>query len=183
MIEKELKVLLNYTLYKTVLHLFDWDETYTQINYYYSDNEFLLEQKKICSRVRVINGEYKLQIKMPVYNNTSLHIKDEYEEKIDELPHYISSSKLNAITKMSFDEAYKVGTLTTERRVKSYKDGITICLDKNSYLGIIDYELEIEFEDNVDEHLLNLLKKNEINFENTAKGKYSRFMKRLKKQC
>lgn len=176
MIEKELKVLLDKHTYKKVLNLFCWDNIITHHNYYFSDEDYMLEKNKISVRVRKKDDNLKLQIKIPIKNKMALHIKDEYEESIKQIPEVISSEKIKSITGKNIKNAYRIGTLITERYIAWYTDSIRICLDKNIYLKTIDYELEIEYINDIDDTLINLLISNGISFKCDANGKYSRFL-------
>ena len=130
-------------------------------------------------RVRYIDERYLLQIKTPVFEEGALHIKKEYEEEADGVPEVISFEKLKKITGKNMGDAYLIGALKTVRCELTWGNGVTVCLDKNEYLGITDYEIEVEYINSIDKHLYNALCQVGVEFRSDVKGKYSRFMDRL----
>jgi len=183
MIEQELKTLISGITYYIALGLFDWNPPIIQANYYYTDREGILGKHKISVRVRSLGKNNYLQIKIPVRENNALHIKDEYEQKIDNVPACIDGKLLESITGIKINSAAQVGQLITERHVFNYNKQIEVCLDKNEYLNTIDYEMEIEFIDKVDNELFDKLSSIGIHFYTKTDGKFSRFIKRHKLIC
>jgi len=179
MVEKELKTLLDEQLYNTLLSHFEWDEQIVQVNHYYIDKQKILAEKNISVRVRHIGSQYLLQIKRPILIDKGLHIKDEYEEELNDIPKLVTSEKLCTITGTNIGDARLVGNLTTERHICQWDEYTTVCLDKNSYLGIVDFELEIEHSNRVDQNLAKLLALETVGFDGNSKGKYSRFFEML----
>jgi len=176
MIEKELKALLDEFTYYQALSLFDWDSKTIQTNYYYTDREGILERLKITVRVREKNGTYLLQVKTPISECSALHIKDEYEKVIDNSPSHIDRKLIESIIGIKVNSVTQIGELVTERHIITYNNKIEICLDKNYYLKITDYEMEIEFYDVIDQKLLDELSSIGIHFDTKINGKFSRFM-------
>ncbi len=147
MIENEFKVMLNEEQYKKVRAMFAWDKIISQTNYYYDNEDLELAERHITCRVRKIGGECFLQMKLP---NGAAYSRVELEQKLGgEVPASLSADILNGRAGVTagkpLPEARLLGSLTTERCVR--RIGCEIDLDKSSYLGKTDYELEIEFTD------------------------------------
>ena len=94
MIEKEIKILLSKEQYEKIEKVFSWKKKFTQINFYYGDLEKIDENGELTVRVRQNGDNYKLQIKKPVVYDEALHIKEEYERDIKDLPDKIWESSL-----------------------------------------------------------------------------------------
>ena len=103
--------------------------------------------------------------------NKGLSTSDEYSGKIDILP---SVMKIPDIP----DKVILKGALVTERQVFSFGKNSNICFDENMYLGICDYEVEIEVDERDTEEALFV-----INYLGLAqkpiKSKSERFFRRL----
>ncbi len=180
MIEMELKQLINITQFDQVLSEFNIEKTIIQKNYYYCDNLGELKQKRVTVRVREIEDKFKLQIKVPVSEDGALHIKKEYEMDIDSAVDFLDGKKLSSLVNDAMPDCQKIGSLTTERYISRYDNTTEICIDKSSYLGTTDYEIEIEFANEPDKGLLEKLKEFSIDFEDDCVGKYSRFITKLR---
>ena len=176
MVEKEYKVLLSKDQYKNILNSFDFGHCYTQINFYYKskyDGEL-----DTTIRVRSKKEQMYLQVKEPISKRNGVHVKNEYQMELSEVPYLIPGYVLNNLCKTDkYQDAYLIGELITERRVaRVEKDKIAI--DVNHYLGHIDYELEIEFDKELDPEILRVLIIEKIYNENNSEGKFVRFYKR-----
>ncbi len=147
MIEREFKAMLSEEQYEKLLSLYEWDRVILQTNHYYDTSDLLLTQRHITCRVRVIEGESLLQVKLPAGEDFE---RVELEKNIGgTVPDVISADTLSTLAKgycTDLPEARRLGALFTERRVKRL-DGAEIDLDKSSYFSKTDYELEIEFTD------------------------------------
>ena len=141
-----------------------------QINYYFDTEDFELYRKGGTLRVRQIEQTLKIQYKYnkKIVGNT--RICDEYSAQTDTLPRALK----NPVTKDN--KVYKpVGVMVTDR-YNFFIEDMTVSLDKNYYLGFIDYELEIET-DNLPDNKTEFLG---IDFSGSTDGKYQRFIKRLR---
>ena len=108
--------------------------TTVQTNYYYDTDDFLMNQKNITCRIREKNGECIATVK---YHNCG-------DEKCSEEKSVTVNDEFDEV--LFFGEGVKMkGTLVTERTCVMNEGGIRIFRDKNNYLGITDYELEIEY--------------------------------------
>lgn len=178
MIEKEVKVLLGEDEFKRVLDYFDWEFPFEQINYYYGVDKAI--EDDITIRIREKNG-YKLQVKVPKQIEGSLHIKEEYEESVDNVYSVIEKSRLEKLTGYKFDTDKKLlGKLVTVRRLSKTYPNVEIALDENYYLGYKDYEIEIEYLGDYPSKVVQTLKKLNINVEVKAIGKNRRFNEKLR---
>ena len=63
--EKELKILLSKSQFDSLCKRFKCEVIYTNINFYYSDNQDIVKNRGITVRVREKNGEIRLQVKIP----------------------------------------------------------------------------------------------------------------------
>ncbi len=177
-LEKEVKILLNKQEYERLNNVFLWNDKFQQINYYYLDREKMLQKNNITVRVRKKRDTYKLQIKIPVKIERELHIKSEYEEDVDNDLSFIPANKIEKVCNISVGDASKIGELVTERQVCQWNDDIKICLDRNTFLGMEDYELEIEYTNRLDKQIIDKIKQCNISVGNSTKGKYGRFSER-----
>ena len=177
--EKEIKILLTKDEYQKLDGIFDWSKDYIQTNHYYGSEEDIIS-KTNTYRVREKNGKIKIQVKMPISYDGSLHIKKEYEKDINSVPGVLSKEELSEITGHDFnnDKEY-IGKLETRRKECLKYDNVEICLDKNDYLGKTDYEIEVEFKGAYPTEIISVLETNGLNTTASVEGKNSRYMKAL----
>lgn len=176
MLEKEYKILLCEDQYKAVMQYFNFETLFIQTNYYYKEKN--KSPHNLTVRVREKKGRLYLQVKEPIVANRGIHIKKEHCKMIDEVPKIIEGKILNELCGNTgkYNDCFLLGHLITERRtIKQEK--YEIALDVNSYLGITDYELEIEFEEKP-LMVIDFLKREGIFKEKTDKGKFERFFYR-----
>ncbi|WP_213409838.1 CYTH domain-containing protein [Xylanibacillus composti] len=152
MIERELKSLLTKEEYdnlcrhpllagmKTISHI--------QMNYYYDTADLSLKEQDITLRVRQFEDSLTLEIKQPVEETHAYKAKKEWRFPLESLPSYIDLG--HHFPSLDGHRAMLTFPLLTERRSCHVSDHIRIDLDKSSYLGNIDYEIEIEFDENGD---------------------------------
>ena len=145
MVENEFKLMLTEQQYTKLYSMYGWDKEFTQTNYYFDTSSLDLINLHITCRVRLVEGAYFLQMKVP---NGAQHSRIELEQHIgDALPFMLSAEELNNLSgKDDMPDVKLVGELTTFRSIKKFKNA-EIDLDKSSYFGKTDYELEIEFTD------------------------------------
>ncbi|BED91843.1 MAG: CYTH domain-containing protein [Candidatus Improbicoccus pseudotrichonymphae] len=180
MIEKEFKILITKKKYEELNDAFNWDESVEQENFYYVDAKRVLKKKKINVRVRKDEKKILLQIKSSVNSEGNLHISNEMEEEIKEVPFKINSDFLEKRIGTNVGELYLIGFLKTYRKECHWDKFTIICLDESSYLGTVDYELEIEFTNQeLNSELLNKLKGHGIFLNKSSYGKKSRFMRKI----
>jgi uncharacterized protein YjbK len=181
MIEKEYKLLITKEEYELLIKKMKFQTIYSQVNHYYdtSTSDFL--KNNISFRIREKKGKKSIQVKSG-REEGKLHIKNEMEFSINTIPSNISRTDFSDVFKCLpnyVDNLWYLGHLTTMRS-ELKKGNSVICLDKNYYLGVIDYELEIEFTDDGEDALclLNLL---ELQLRGKTLGKFKRFSQLLSK--
>jgi uncharacterized protein YjbK len=108
-------------------------------------------------------------------------VKKEFEKQLDSLPEKLTAQELSQLVGRDFPAADLAGSLHTQRRLCTDFDHVEICLDKSEYLGLTDYELELEYTADYPEKPLEILKNAGITQGEAVIGKYARFMERAKK--
>ena len=109
-----------------------------------------------------------------------IHINREYEKEIEIIPYIITKEELNNLCGVDFfEDRYLLNILVTERRNYICEDNI-ISLDRNSYLGITDYELEIEYKNKIIEKIKKKLEQEKIYNEKNYKLETAIFPKLCK---
>ncbi len=181
MVENEFKLMLTEQQYTKLYSMYGWDKEFAQINYYFDTSSLELINSHITCRVRLVEGAYFLQMKLP---NGAQHSRIELEQRLgDALPFKLSAQELNALSgKADMPDVSLLGELTTLRSIKKFKKA-EIDLDRSSYFGKTDYELEIEFTDEQSaRELLNDIKQTlEIETSsNVCLGKVHRFIAEYK---
>lgn len=147
MFEYEKKIILSDDEYFILQQIKGKDSpTITQINYYYDFNDFSMNKKGVTCRIREKDGIYQATIK-------------EHNQRIEDCSVEHSMKVFNEHDNRLFVDMGLIlqGCLTTERTIL-YSDKICeVVLDKNIYLGCTDYELEIEYLPQYEEHSEHLL--------------------------
>lgn len=175
MLEKEVKIMLTEEEYERCKGLFDFGAPLRQVNNYYYSRK--CSERGISVRVREVGGEVLLQVKVPVSTEGSLAVREELEKKLHFVPERIGAETLEEVCGVA-DSAVRRGSLETRRSI--CKTGDTeICLDKNTYLGVTDYEIELEYTGEYPKQLLDRLAEAGITADKPQKSKLGRFLKRL----
>ena len=178
MIEKELKKLLDKEQYNLIKSNFALDKEIAQTNHYYTDDNGILSKNHITVRIREIEDIKLLQIKLPISFQNSLSISREIEHKMSEIPNDIDTHLFENLCSIKLERLKLLGTLTTFRAI--YKqDDTELCLDKNIYLGKLDFELEIEYKDEPSPAIISKCNNLGISFNTQSQGKFARFLKEL----
>ena len=140
-VETEYKYLISNELFKELLSKcskkYDFLEHKLQVNYYYDTAENLLNRSKTTVRIRQNLNKMKLQIKKHRIENDTLSVSDEYSSSVNELPSVLKIPDVQ-------DPVTLKGVLITERNIYTFGENSSICFDTNIYLGVCDYEIEIE---------------------------------------
>ncbi|MBQ9457153.1 MAG: CYTH domain-containing protein [Bacilli bacterium] len=167
-IEIEAKVLVSQDQYRKLTHQFKDCPRYQQTNYYIDTEDRQLAKEGIALRIREKGGQYELTIKTPLSQglleknhaitmNEFAALRD-----YDEFP---KGDTARFLTMLDFDVTkLKILTsLTTERIDVEYQGGL-LSLDRNTYSGQTDYEIEFEFNNlaGAEKILSDLLKANDI---------------------
>lgn len=169
--EYEYKKLLTLKEYKDLIlklsKKYTGDE-FVQVNYYYDDNNFTLFNKNETVRVRQKTDKLSLERKFnKKYSANGKRVCEEKIDTIDNLP-------MNLL--IDYNEYNYIGNLVTIRK-NYFIDNCIISLDANYYLGKVDYELEIESNE---DFLLPRFITKLVDLDSNAAGKYTRFVDRLK---
>jgi len=151
-IEIEAKVLISQSDYeKAIVYYKDRiEKQYEQTNYYIDSDSFMLKNQGIGLRIRVANNTYTLTLKAPMAEG--LLEKDQTINK----QIFNNCIKNNVfpegnikeyILMLGFDPSLLkvLAHLTTLRSdVDDGIEGTKLSIDKNTYNGIVDYEIELE---------------------------------------
>ncbi len=108
-----------------------------QINYYYDTDDNMLNKNDVTVRVRLEQDKLKCQIKKHTNTSMALFFSDEYCGCLERLPKVLRVEGIH-------EELLLKGSLVTERREIKFGICGKLCFDINMYLGVIDYEIEIE---------------------------------------
>ena len=172
-IEMEKKLLISRQEYDQILAMLDGQKVINteQINYYYDTHDEEFRRRNITCRIRQKDEKLTGTVKEHICNGVSV----EKPFKVKELPNKIVVEGKSLLFK---------GQMITFRRVFQMCNTIELALDKNIYLGTIDYELELEYE-NCEEREAELYMKNLTSIitqnekERTINSKSESFFERL----
>ena len=144
MIEREYKFLLTENKFSAILErakgLYGKPKEKTQQNHYYDNETLSLNSCGVTVRLRQANGIGKLQIKRHNGETNGYAVSEETEQSIEGIP--------TEIVLPEFGLLRLKGGLTTHRCSFFVCENISLDMDENTYLGLTDYEAEIEFDDN-----------------------------------
>jgi len=146
---------------------------YRQVNHYYDTNNFDLYKTRITLRLREKAGVVRLEVKQKQGIKDGAVISNEKSQVIDKIPESLELTKIIPDTDFSHKSAKYLGNLTTQRTDWFFR-GYIVSTDINSYLGHLDYEIEIEYSIEtvcVDWDYLG------IAFSEKPEGKYTRFLR------
>lgn len=176
--EQEYKSLISKERYEEIKNAFVWDKEFEQINHYYFDDNDYIITNEITVRIREKSDSCKLQIKIPESIRSNIHVKNEFSMPFDRIPQFIDGETINNLCGLNIGDVHKLGTLKTERCTKKINDNVKLFLDKNDYLNITDYEVEIEYLNSVDE-ISDIVHELKLNESDVVYGKKTRFIRRL----
>lgn len=184
MLEFEKKIMLTEQEYRSIsMVMCKFDLRETQINYYFDDSEFSMDKKGITCRIREKDGIYKATVKKHDFKFPECSMEVDFSENTEFEPLIFNVLGLQ----------YK-GKLATERIIMYDDTECKMVLDKNEYLGTVDFELEVEYKkeyqrraqvliENIAECLASLghsINANEfLSRAERSKSKSQRFIKRL----
>lgn len=107
-----------------------------QVNYYFDTDDLAMNQKGITCRIRYREGIYKATMKQHMAEETDLSVEIDRSKKKTFDPSVFSPLGLRLH-----------GVLVTERFILYRDPFCEMVLDRNMYLGTVDYELEIEYKE------------------------------------
>lgn len=186
MIESEYKCIIDSTLYQNIVNKLDLEyegKRVVQINYYYDTEDLKLHQKGITFRIRQKDAKLSIEIKYPIEKKGLLSVKKEAAYQIDTVPKGIDINNYSVDSYLDGEQRIiLIGMLVTERNSYRINSGIKVDVDKNYYYGVIDYELEIEFEVNFMEEAVKYLEGLTAGkYQVSQNGKRERFIYQLRK--
>lgn len=187
-IEIESKVLVSPEDYRKLVKLFPSAPRYMQTNYYIDSDERILAKSGIALRIREKNGAYEMTLKTPLSQgllekNVPLTMNEFCSFRdFNEFP---KCDLKRFLTMLDFDVAQlKILTsLATERVDIEYEGGL-LSIDRNSYSGKVDYEVEFEYNNMEDaERILgDFLKANDVPCNFSSVRKTARAMAAISKK-
>ncbi len=134
-VEREIKVGLKKEEYETIVKGSDNPEKLTvQTNYYFDTKDLLMNKKGITCRTRCKNGIYRSTVKRHTVREFGYSTETDFCERDTFDPNVFAAFGL-----------YCRGNLTTERISVYHDKELNVVADRNTYLGKVDYELEIEY--------------------------------------
>ena len=147
MLEFEKKFRLSSDEYKALCIAYTAYLIQTHVNFYYDTEDYFYNRKGITCRIRKKGEIYKATIKTHRLNIMACSM-----EKTSEVKDEFDTSAFEGMNVILH------GQLWTERKVIKICDGIKVMLDKNIYLGMEDYELEIEYSPQLEQFCDNFLR-------------------------
>lgn len=150
---------------------YSFSECKMQINYYYDTDSYTLNKSNTTIRIRQQHNKMKLQVKNHRAVKGPMALSDEHRRSVDELPLAIRISEVN-------DTIFLKGVLVTERTVYFFGENSTVCFDVNMYLGVCDYEIEVEFGENDNKEALSVIAYLGLEY-TPVMNKSARFFERL----
>ena len=132
MFECEMKLPLTKREQDALLELADDPDETIQTNYYYDTEMLDMQRKGITCRIREHKGSFVATKKTHLANGVS-------NEETSEATGPFDISQFGKNVKL-------YGEMITHRTVLLNINSVVAALDKNTYLGTTDYELEIEYE-------------------------------------
>lgn len=176
--EKELKILVSKSQFDSLCERFKCEVIYTHINFYYLDAQGVLKRQGITVRVREKHGNVNLEVKIPSGKQGLIHVKEEYQKKLEAIPLEIKGNELTEMTGCQLPDVAMKGYLITERRVYNWDSNTEICLDHSQYLEYEDYEIEVEYVKELPDEILQILKDKGVEMVPVS-GKCKRFFEKL----
>ena len=148
-IEIEAKVLLSQDDYRKLVKLFPDSPRYTQTNHYIDSDDRVLAANGIALRIREKAGQFELTLKTPLSQglleksvaitmNEFCALRDFNEFPKCDLRRFLTMLDFNV------DDLKILTSLSTERIDVEYQGGL-LSIDRNSYSGKVDYEVEFEY--------------------------------------
>lgn len=135
MIEREIKVMLTRLEFITILKKMCVSFVPSvQTNYYFDTEDLSMNKKGITCRIRYKDGKYKTTVKNHNANNPELSIEQDFYESPELNPNIFNMLGLLCH-----------GELVTERYSLYKNEYCEMVVDRSSYLGKTDFELEIEY--------------------------------------
>ena len=148
-VEIEYKLLITEAQYNGLVANFP-GETFSQTNFYFDNRDQQLRKRSISCRIRTYLDQVELTFKIPRKKG-----KDEVTfEQVDPETAFTRSDVAFFMARMGIiSPLIHQGTLETIRTTFKCRYGL-LCIDKNTYNGIVDYEVEYEVYKNLKKGLI-----------------------------
>ncbi len=186
-IEIEAKSLISEEDYKKLVRRFATYPSYTQTNYYIDSDDLVLAKEGIALRVREKGGMYELTLKTPLSEgllekNCTISREKFLSFRDNRVFPRGDTSRFLEMLGIDIASLHILTALTTDRIDVEWKEGI-LSIDRNTYLGETDYEVEFEYNSlsGAKAILGELFKENDIPVVFTNTSKTQRAMKALGK--
>ncbi|WP_205839987.1 CYTH domain-containing protein [Oliverpabstia intestinalis] len=163
-IEKEMKIMISETQYEELIKELPSSKQIRNINFYFDDLDRQMIFNGNTVRVRANKEKMYLQFKSHIEKNGYTTVSKEFSKKLETLPYCIDSKILFELTGVRYPDVFLLGFLVTDRIICTLNSKIQIMLDKNTYLGCLDHEIEIEYtcEESELQEALKILKKYKV---------------------
>ena len=148
-IEIEAKALVKQDEYRKLANLFRGSPRYVQTNYYIDTEDRLLAKEGVALRIREKQGQYELTLKTPLSEGLlekNVSISFQQFADLRDLGEFPKTDIERFLIQLGFDTK-KLSILTylsTERIDVEYEGGL-LSIDRNTYSGNTDYEVEFEY--------------------------------------
>ncbi len=149
-------------------------QSYIQTNYYYDTEELSLYHRHETLRIRKKGKSLQLDYKFNKKYIRQARICEEKNYPINSIPKSLSKEDIRrcGLPDCNYN---LLGSLATNRSDFVLPEGV-LSLDKNEYLGYVDYEVELEFTSLSPQMINQYLGLIHLIGEALASGKYSRFV-------
>ncbi len=186
-IEIEAKALVGKEEYDKLIRLFPSCPRYLQTNYYIDTDNRDLSKSGIALRIREKAGMLELTLKTPLSQGKlekSVPITFNEFAALRDFGQFPKNDLRRFLIMLDFDiEKLKILTSLSTERLDVDHEGGKISIDRNSYSGQIDYEVEFEYNNlaGAEKILEEFLKERDIPYRPSKASKVSRAMKAIGK--
>lgn len=179
-IEIEAKAMISKGDYQKLVGKFSNFPSYVQTNYYIDTDSFILRKEGLGLRIREKGGLYEMTLKTPLSQGLlekNCSWSKETFEDFSQNGIFPDGDIKRFLTMLDIDVSslHIKTSLTTKRIDAPYKEG-KLSIDENHYSNIVDYEVELEHnnERDAENGLRELLEENGIPFVLNKKTKVAR---------
>ena len=181
-IEIEAKALVSQEDYEKLASKYKKYGVYTQINHYIDSDDGILSKEKLALRIREKNEHFEMTLKVPLsqglLEKNCTWNKETFENFRDHgtFPDGDIKKMLNMLD-IHTESLQIITSLTTDRIDVPYENG-KLSIDKKTYSGLSDYEIEWEHnnEGDAEKYLEQFLKENGAPYALNKKSKVVRAM-------
>ena len=165
-IEIEAKALVQEDEYRRLVKRFRNYPKYIQTNHYIDNDESLLRKEGLALRIRQKFDHYEMTLKTPLSQGLlekNENLKGEEFHAFFDKRQFPENDLKRFLTMLDIDveSLYVKASLTTTRIDVPYEGG-KLSIDRNEYNGMVDYEVELEYNNEADaERLLKELLESE----------------------